>query len=103
VGIVTNSTAILETWFTLPTQPGLSPPPRYKMVILSGLAIFILLNLATMFVVPLLDPLPPLLRTLIVVLLIVSMMTYVVMPRLTKLFAGWLYPKSQSNKTLLKP
>ncbi|MBD2071300.1 antibiotic biosynthesis monooxygenase [Leptolyngbya sp. FACHB-671] len=83
----------LETWFTLPTQPGLSPPPRYKMVILSGIAIFILLNLATTFIVPLLLPLPPLLRTLVVVLLIVSIMTYVVMPRLTRLFAGWLYPK----------
>lgn len=87
----------LETWFTLPTQPGLPPPPRYKMVILSGIAIFILLNLATTFVVPLLLPLPALLRTLIVVLLMVSIMTYVVMPRLTRLFAGWLYPKSQSR------
>lgn len=83
----------LETWFTLSTQPGLPPPPRYKMVILSGIAIFILLNLATTFVVPLLLPLPPLLRTLVVVLLMVSIMTYGVMPRLTKLFAGWLYPK----------
>ncbi|MBD1995632.1 antibiotic biosynthesis monooxygenase [Oculatella sp. FACHB-28] len=83
----------LETWFTLPTQPGMPPPPRYKMVILSGIAIFILLNLATTFVVPLLLPLPPLLRTLVVVLLMVSIMTYGVMPRLTKLFAGWLYPK----------
>jgi len=92
----TGQTSILtglETWFTLPTQPGLPPPPRYKMVILSGAAIFILLNLATAFVVPFLLPLPALLRTLIVVLLIVSLMTYGVMPRLTKLFAGWLYPK----------
>ncbi|NJL39470.1 MAG: hypothetical protein HC899_24040, partial [Leptolyngbyaceae cyanobacterium SM1_4_3] len=83
----------LETWFTLPTQPGLPPPPRYKMVILSGIAIFILLNLAMMFVVPLLQPLSPLLRTLVVVVLIVSLMTYVVMPRLTRLFVRWLYPK----------
>lgn len=83
----------LETWFTLPAQPGLPAPPRYKMVVLSGIAIFILLNLATAFLVPLLLPLPPLLRTLVVVLLMVSLMTYVVMPRLTKLFAKWLYPK----------
>lgn len=90
-----GTTAILtglETWFTLPTQPGLPAPPRYKMVILSSAAIFILLNLATRFIVPLLQPIPPLLRSLVVVLLIVSLMTYVVMPRLTKLFARWLYP-----------
>lgn len=83
----------LETWFTLPTQPGLPPPPRYKMAIISGVAIFILLNLINLLVVPFLSPLPPLLRSLIVVGLMVSTMTYLVMPRLTKLFARWLYPK----------
>jgi antibiotic biosynthesis monooxygenase (ABM) superfamily enzyme len=87
----------LETWFTLPAQPGLPPPPRYKMVVLSGIAIFILLNLATTFLVPLLQPLPRLLQTLVVVLSIVSIMTYVVMPRLTKLFAKWLYPKAKQR------
>lgn len=87
----------LETWFTLSTQPGLPPPPRYKMVVLSAIAIFILLNLATMFVVPFLQPLPPLLRTLVVVLLMVSIMTYGVMPRLTKLFRGWLYPGNRRS------
>lgn len=83
----------LETWFTLPTQPGLLPPPRYKMVILSGIAIFVLLNFMNILVVPWLAPLPAVLRSLLVVLLMVSTMTYLVMPRLTKLFAGWLYPK----------
>ncbi|MBW4617829.1 MAG: antibiotic biosynthesis monooxygenase [Cyanosarcina radialis HA8281-LM2] len=87
----------LETWFTLPAQPGLPAPPRYKMVVLSGIAIFILLNLATTFLVPLLQPLPRLLQTLVVVLSIVSIMTYVVMPRLTKLFAKWLYPKPKQR------
>jgi uncharacterized protein len=83
----------LETWFTLPSQPGLPPPARYKMVVITAIAIFVLLNLANRFIVPFLGALPPLLGMLIVVLLMVSLMTYIIMPRLTKLFAGWLYPK----------
>ncbi len=84
----------LETWFTLPIQPGLTPPPRYKMMVITGIAIYVLINLIGTFIVPLILFLPLLLRTLVVTALMVALMTYVVMPRITKLFAGWLYPKS---------
>jgi uncharacterized protein len=85
----------LETWFTLPAQPGLSPPPRYKMFVITWVTIFVLINLMNRLVIPLLQPLPSLLVTLIVTGLMVALMTYIVMPRLTKLFAGWLYPKAK--------
>lgn len=84
----------LETWFTLPTQPGLPPPPRYKMLVITWATIFVLINLMNRLVVPLLHFLPSLLATLIVTGLMVSLMTYIVMPRVTKFFAGWLYPKA---------
>lgn len=83
----------LETWFTLPTQPGLPPPPRYKMFVITWATIFVLINLMNRLVIPLLKSLPLLLSTLIVTGLMVFLMTYIVMPRLTKLFAGWLYSK----------
>lgn len=86
----------LETWFTLPQKPGLPPPPRYKMMVISGITIYVLINLINVLVVPLIIPLPALLRTFVVTLLMVAIMTYVAMPRMTKLFAGWLYPKSRS-------
>ena len=35
----------LEGWFTLPTQPGLPPPPPYKMAILTWVTIFPLITL----------------------------------------------------------
>jgi uncharacterized protein len=45
----------------------------------------------------LLDPLlggsPVILRTLVFTGVMVSLMTYVVMPRMTRLFSFWLYPK----------
>lgn len=86
----------LETWFTLPKKTGLPPPPRYKMMVISGITIYVLINLINVLIVPLIAPLPGLLKTLVVTLLMVSIMTYVAMPRMTKLFASWLYPKSKS-------
>ncbi|MBM0740989.1 antibiotic biosynthesis monooxygenase [Phormidium sp. CLA17] len=83
----------LETWFTLPQQPSVPPPPRYKMMVISGITIYVLISLINLLIVPLINPLPLFLRTLVVTLLMVAIMTYVAMPRMTKLFAGWLYPK----------
>ncbi|MBD2102494.1 antibiotic biosynthesis monooxygenase [Leptolyngbya sp. FACHB-261] len=85
----------LETWFTLPTKPGLPPPPRYKMFVITWATIFVLISLMNQLVIPLLHSLPSLLGTLIVTGLMVFLMTYVVMPRITKLFAQWLYPKAK--------
>jgi uncharacterized protein len=84
----------LETWFTLATQQAIVPPPRYKMLIVTCLAAFPTLNLINFLLQPL-PPMPPLLRGFIGMVLLLSLMTYGVMPRMTKLFAGWLYPKSK--------
>lgn len=83
----------LETWFTLPSQGTMVPPPRYKMLIITALTIFPLINLINAIFQPLLQGLPILLRSLVITVVTVWVMTYVAMPRMTKLFAGWLYPK----------
>jgi antibiotic biosynthesis monooxygenase (ABM) superfamily enzyme len=82
----------LETWFTLPSRPGLPAPPRYKMMVVSGITIFVLINLINFLLMPLIGSLPVLLRTLLVTVIMVAIMTYVAMPSMTKLFRGWLYP-----------
>jgi uncharacterized protein len=83
----------LETWFTLPARKSVLPPPRYKMVLISWAVIFPLINILPPLLQPVLSQLHSLLRGAISSLIMVSLMTYVVMPRTTKLFAGWLYPK----------
>ncbi len=85
----------LETWFTLPSPKSIIPPPRYKMAIVTLLALFPLIQLANLTLVPLLEllPLPDLLQRLIVTGILVLLMTYVLMPRMTKLFSRWLYPQ----------
>lgn len=82
----------LETWFTLPSKPAEPPPPRYKMALVTWLAVFPLISTIFLALGPVLNLLPTLLRSLILTVIMVSLMTYVVMPRMTRLFSFWLYP-----------
>lgn len=85
----------LETWFTLPAKKTMTPPPRYKMAVLTWLAIFPLLVIVNFLFIPIFTYLPhPILRTFVISIILVFLMTYVVMPRMTRLFAKWLYSKS---------
>lgn len=83
----------LETWFTLPGKLVQTPPKRYKMACLTTGAVFIVVQLLSRLLAPVLSGLPPLLRALIVTALTVVLLTYVIMPRLTRLFYRWLYPQ----------
>jgi len=82
----------LEGWFTLPTQPGAPPPPPYKMAILTWVTIFPLITLIVVVLAPLLGSLPLVVRLAVTTLVTVSLMTWVVMPRMTRLLHRWLYP-----------
>jgi uncharacterized protein len=82
----------LETWFTLPAKKAIIPPPRYKMAFITWLAIFSLINVINFLFAPILNVLPPLVRTFVLTLTLVLLMTYVVMPQMTKIFSQWLYP-----------
>ncbi|NJN30900.1 MAG: antibiotic biosynthesis monooxygenase [Synechococcales cyanobacterium RM1_1_8] len=55
-----------ETWFTLPAQAVKKAPPRYKMALLTTLAVFVAVQLINPILLPLLVQfLPPLLAALI--------------------------------------
>lgn len=82
----------LETWFTLPGQP-LAKPPRYKMALVTWLAVFATTSVLSRLLAPMLSGLPLLLRQLISTGLVVVCLTYVVMPRLTRLLQRWLRGK----------
>ena len=60
---------------------------------LSLLAIYPLILMVNLSVGPILAPLPLPLRALVTSALLVPLMTWVVMPRITRLFYGWLYPR----------
>jgi GTP-binding protein len=82
----------LETWFTLPSKAGEPAPPRYKMAAVTWLAVFPVVMVIFSIFGQWLNLLPTLLRTLVFTLVMVTLMTYVIMPRMTRLFSFWLYP-----------
>jgi uncharacterized protein len=82
----------LESWFTLPAQPGVPPPPPYKMAILTWVTIVPLITLAVLASAPLIGPWPLVPRLAVTTAVTVAVMTWVVMPRVTRLLRRWLYP-----------
>jgi antibiotic biosynthesis monooxygenase (ABM) superfamily enzyme len=80
----------LETWFSLPgrTAPA---PPKWKMATVTILAIIPLVLLMNVVVLPLLEGWPLVLRVLVFSGTLTGLMTWVVMPRMTRLFRRFLY------------
>ncbi len=87
----------LESWFTLPgRQTGVVPPAKYKMAILTVVAIYPLILLVGTALTLLPQELPPLIATLTAVIAVGTSMTYFVMPWITRLFRFWLFRSSKS-------
>ncbi len=83
----------LEYWFHLPEVPASAMPKRWKMVIVTVIGIYPLSLLVTKLLHKWLIKLSEYPRGLVVSVLLVLLMTYVVMPWLTRLFKKWLFPK----------
>lgn len=88
----------MVTWFTLPARNPIKPPPRYKMTFVSWLALYPSVTLIFLLFGELLEPVPLILRTLIITAVLMLLMTYVLMPRFTRWFAFWLYPKAERDQ-----
>jgi uncharacterized protein len=83
----------MESWFTLADRPGTPPPPPYKMALLTWVTIFPLITLVVLALEPLLEELTLAPRLAVTTAVTVPIMTWLVMPRVTRLFRGWLYPE----------
>jgi antibiotic biosynthesis monooxygenase (ABM) superfamily enzyme len=85
----------LEAWFTLPRRAATVPPSRYKMALVTFVAVYSLLTAVTGLFAPLLGALPQAVRTPIVCAIVIGLLTYWVMPAITRLLAWWLYPRAE--------
>lgn len=83
----------LEFWFTNKRQIGRVQPTKWKMLIITVCIIFTLLHTIMPFIRQLLRPIgmPQLVNTLIGIIMMVTLMTYVVMPFITRIFSKWLF------------
>lgn len=83
----------VEGWFVPPGHPPGSAPPRWKMTVTAVLGIFPISLLAGTVIQPHLAGLPLLLRTALVAVLFSGLMSYAVMPTLTRVLKRWLYSR----------
>ncbi|MEL7223839.1 MAG: antibiotic biosynthesis monooxygenase [Cyanobacteria bacterium J06576_12] len=81
----------LEAWFQLPSQPMHKTPKRYKQAALVWLGVTSVALIVSPLIAPLLMPLPWVLRVAINVAITVALLTYVIMPQLTRWFKQWLF------------
>jgi uncharacterized protein len=96
----------LEFWFTPRPAHGVKDqgnineiesvivPPRYKMAIVTVGIVFVLLNTLIPLIRQLTESFPLVVSTFIGVIVMVLLMTYLIMPHVTKLLKAWLYKKN---------
>jgi antibiotic biosynthesis monooxygenase (ABM) superfamily enzyme len=85
----------LETWFKLPgaNVPTMTPPPRWKMWLVSLIAVYPMVLVFQALVVPRMARLPLPLRALVFPLVLLTLMTFVIMPMVTRALRRWLGPR----------
>lgn len=81
----------LEGWFQLPKQASPKAPKRYKQAILVWVGVMLVSLIVHPLLTPVMQYLPWLLRVAVSVAITVGLLTYVIMPRLTRWFKGWLF------------
>jgi uncharacterized protein len=84
----------LEYWFSLPEVPKSSVPPRWKMALITSLAIYPLSSAVSLLFGSYLAEIPFWWRGVVTSLFIVFVMTYLWMPVVTGLFSKWLFKRS---------
>ena len=84
----------LETWFTLPGRRAIVPPPRWKMALVTLLAVYPASLLLGVTVGRWIKGWPILASSLIIGASMVILLTWVLMPQLTRFLKSWLYPKT---------
>lgn len=81
----------LEAWFDLPEVPAAKHAPQWKMAITLVVVVFFIVYPLQLAVLPLTTAWPHWLRTLLIAVIQVLLMTYLVMPRVTRAIKGWLF------------
>ncbi|UCE00259.1 MAG: antibiotic biosynthesis monooxygenase [Chloroflexota bacterium] len=85
-------------WFVLPDfSLPLVTPQKYKMALLTILALYPSLLILSTLLSYLFHGWPRPLLMLLTVLILVPIMTYYIMPLITRLFRFWLYPKDTAS------
>jgi antibiotic biosynthesis monooxygenase (ABM) superfamily enzyme len=89
----------LEFWFTPPKGTVVPQPTRWRMSLVMIAVVYGLVLSIGRLVRLVLGDAPPALRLLVTIAIEVFFMTYVLMPRLTRWLARWIYPSARPAGT----
>jgi uncharacterized protein len=87
----------IVTWLSLPGKPAVKAPKKYKITLVSWLALYPTVTLIFLIFGSLLSEVPLLVRTFIVTAMVMPLMSYVLMPRFTKWFSFWLFADDKKS------
>jgi antibiotic biosynthesis monooxygenase (ABM) superfamily enzyme len=87
----------LESWFTPPAGMVVPQPSRFRMALVMIAVVYGLVVGIGALVAAVLSTAPMPLRLLVTITVEVFLMTYVLMPRLTRWLASWIYPKKKGS------
>ncbi len=78
-------------WFSLPENPRATPPPKWKMALVTMLGVYPLTSLLPPLGRQLMPGIHPLLVNVVVTATVVACLTWLIMPNLTRAFRPWLF------------
>jgi len=90
----------LEPWFVLPARTVSQPPPKWKMALLTGFGVFPLLLLVKLAMAPLVGSWPWPVALAAQLAVGIPLMTWFLMPGLSRLAFSWLYPEPRSRRSV---
>lgn len=85
----------LEFWFSPPAGTVVAQPVRWRMALVMVVVVYALVALIGGAVAALLPSVPAPLRLLLTIALEVALLTWWLMPRLTRWLAPWIYPRAR--------
>ncbi|MDF7814015.1 antibiotic biosynthesis monooxygenase [Hymenobacter sp. YC55] len=88
-----------EGWFVDPARVKKSGPPKWKIALVTLLGIYPLIMVVPKLLEPLIGAWPPWLGNLVVTSSVMGLMTWLIMPLLTKVFNSWLYAGAQASSS----
>lgn len=82
----------LEFWFAPPPGTAVAQPVRWRMALVVGAVVYALVLVLGSVAAAALDSWPVPLRLLVVIAVEITLMTYVLLPWLTRRLARWIFP-----------
>ncbi len=93
---VWDKTTGLEIWFEAPKGTVVAQPSPHRMALVLVTVVFLLVLGLNVALAPLIGDWPLVLRLLVTVVLQVLLMTYLIMPRVTRALARWIFPSTKT-------